>query len=139
MSKPSKQLPWGSCLLFLALFVGCTAFDGREARLRLAAERMEPVLRRPELAQLAGGKQAEKLVAGLFSLPGRKLWPPPATSQTAYDAPLEPPGCIPPRIVFTRAPELPWCVVVRAEGETISLAGYGQDLSAPLFVRRVSL
>ncbi len=135
----SRQLPWGSCLLFLALLAGCNATAGREPRLRLAAERMEPVLRRPELAQLAGGKQPEKVVAALFSEPGLKLWPPLAASQTSYDAPLEPPGCIPPRIVFVRSPDVPWCVVVKAEGPQVTLSGYGQELSAPLFVRRVSL
>jgi len=100
---------------------------------------MEPVLKQPQLVQLAGGKAADKVVAALFSEEGRKLWPPPARLQTSYEAPLDPPGCIPPRIVFTRSPDLPWSVVVSADGEAVKLAGYGQELSAPLFTRRVSL
>lgn len=99
---------------------------------------MEPVLRKPELAALAGGKQPDKVVAAFFSEPGRKLWPPAAPSQTSYEAAF-PAGHLPPRIVFTREPDMPWSVVVRTEGESISLAGYGQDVSAPLFTRRVSL
>ena len=98
---------------------------------------MESVVRRPELARLAGGKSPELLIKALFSEPGRALWPPVAPSQTSYEAPY-PPGSLPPRIVFTRAAELPWSVVVAAEGQSIVLTGYGMTLNTPLVVRRVS-
>lgn len=130
-------------LTLILLISGCH-LDDRPVALRRAMDQVRSVLANPRLLQMARQKKAplgleERLVECLFSPEGQKLWPKPLDAE--HDFRSQDASRLPGRIAYLRRPELPWCVVVRAEPERhrINLSGYGQTLDSPLLTESISL
>lgn len=111
-------------LVLLFLLSGC--YQGqREDNLRQAVEVVKGVLAKPEFA----GKTAQQKLDFLFSPEAEKLWPP--RPQAELNDASGKSGEQPSRILYLRAPDAPWSVVVRVQDDHLVVEGYGASLAQP--------
>ncbi len=117
---------WAIGLALLSLLAsGCS--DGRVKPLGQGVEIVVELLGHPDLK----GMSAQQAVDHLFSRQGQELWPErPGLPELAYRSSQD--GRQPARILFLRAPDAPWSVVVTAQGDHVLVEGFGTSLEKPL-------